>query len=417
MKKIIGYLRSMRFGILLLALIAACSVIGTVIPQEREVAWYAQNYGSIHGAILLLRLDRIFTGWFFILLIGLLGLNLTLCSILRIAAVARAAKDEKGRTARLRDTVLLTPEGVAALREKLLGMRCRVEKIGDCEVYTKRGLGRYGSFVTHLSILLTLVFGALALYTPTVTDRSCMPGEPIRMSDGTEIYVQDFRITDETGRLDYTSHVRVTLPDGRRSELAELKVNHPFRFGGCKLFQQSFGTAGSVTVTNLETGGTDVFLLDSMSYLTIDSRNGIIFEQLYPDYLRAPDGEVTLITRTEGAYPNPIYAFEILADGAYTPSLAVPGDSLEILGLRFTFNAPTDYPGLRIKQVPTLYNSLLVAAFCLMIVGLYVTFFCDPVAVKLDAEGCAVGGPKPERMRIELADWGEEYLRESEEEA
>ena len=271
--------------------------------------------------------------------------------------------------------------------------------------------------MTHLSILLTLVFGALALYTPTVTDQSCMPGESIRMNDGTEIYVQDFRITDETGRLDYTSHVRVTLPDGRRSELAELKVNHPFRFGGCKLFQQSFGTAGSVTVTNLETGGTDVFLLDSMSYLTIDSRNGIIFEQLYPDYLRAPDGEVTLITRTEGAYPNPIYAFEILADGAYTPSLAVPGDSLEILGLRFTFNAPTDYPGLRIKQVPTLYNSLLVAAFCLMIVGLYVTFFCDPVAVKLDAEGCAVGGPKPERMRIELADWGEEYLRESEEEA
>ena len=261
------------------------------------------------------------------------------------------------------------------------------------------------------------MFGALALYTPTVTDQSCMPGESIRMSDGTEIYVQDFRITDETGRLDYTSHVRVTLPDGRRSELAELKVNHPFRFGGCKLFQQSFGTAGSVTVTNLETGGTDVFLLDSMSYLTIDSRNGIIFEQLYPDYLRAPDGEVTLITRTEGTYPNPIYAFEILADGAYTPSLAVPGDSLEILGLRFTFNAPTDYPGLRIKQVPTLYNSLLVAAFCLMIVGLYVTFFCDPVAVKLDAEGCAVGGPKPERMRIELVDLGEEYLRESEEKA
>ena len=30
MKKIIGYLRSMRFGILLLVLIAACSVIGTV---------------------------------------------------------------------------------------------------------------------------------------------------------------------------------------------------------------------------------------------------------------------------------------------------------------------------------------------------------------------------------------------------
>ena len=417
MKKVFNYLRSMRFGLLLLGLIAACSVIGTVIPQEREIAWYTQTYSSFHGAILLLRFNRIFTSWYFILLLGLLCLNLTLCSILRIAAVARGAKSETERAASLSDTTLLTPEGTAALRDKLLGMRCRVEKIGGAEVFTKHGFGRYGTFLTHLAILLTVVFGALALYTPTVTDQSCMPGESIFLSDGTEIYVQDFRINDETGRLDYTSHIRVTLPGGKQSELTELKVNHPFRFGGCKLFQQSFGTAGSVTVTNLENGGTDVFLLDAMSYLTIDSRNGIVFEQLYPDYLRAPDGEVTLITRTEGAYPNPIYAFEILSDGEYTPSLAVPGDSLEILGLRFTFNAPVDYPGLRIKQVSTLFNSLLIAAFCLMIVGLYVTFFLDPIVVKLDAEGYAVGGPRPERMRVELAELPEEYVREREEDA
>ena len=83
---------------------------------------------------------------------------------------------------------------------------------------------------------------------------------------------------------------------------------------------------------------------------------------------------------------------------------------------KITFNAPVEYPGLRIKQVSTLYNSLLIAAFCLMIVGLFVTFFCEPVVVKLDAEGYAVGGPKSEHMRVELADLPEEYLRESEEE-
>ena len=415
MKKAMNFLRSMRFGLLLMALIAACSVIGTVIPQEREVAWYAQTYSSFHGAILLLRFNRIFTSWYFVALLALLCVNLTLCSILRVLRLPRSAKDETARAAALPDAVPLTPEGVEALREKLLRMRCRRERVGEAEVFTKNGFGRCGSFLTHLSILLTVVFGALALYTPTVTDRSCMPGESILLPDGTAIYVQDFRITDETGRLDYTSNVRVTLPDGRQSALAELKVNHPFRFGNCKLFQQSFGTAGSVTVTNLETGGSDVFLLEDMSYLTIDSRNGLIFEQLYPDYIRDPSGEVTLITATEGAYRNPIYAFEILADGEYTPSLAVPGDSLEVLGLRFEFNAPVEYPGLRIKQVSTLFNALLVAAFVLMIAGLYITFFCDPVVVKLDAEGYAVGGTKPERMRVELGAELEQYEREREE--
>ena len=86
----------------------------------------------------------------------------------------------------------------------------------------------------------------------------------------------------------------------------------------------------------------------------------------------------------------------------YTPTLAVPGDSLEVLGLRYDFNAPVDYPGLRIKHTPPLANILLVAAFTLMILGLFVTFFMEPVLVKVDAEGCAVGGPKPERLRLEL---------------
>ena len=43
MGKVFQTLRSMRFGILLLCLIAACSVAGTLIPQDREIAWYAQN--------------------------------------------------------------------------------------------------------------------------------------------------------------------------------------------------------------------------------------------------------------------------------------------------------------------------------------------------------------------------------------
>ena len=59
MKKLSQYLRSMRFGLLLLGLIAACSVIGTVIPQGREIAWYAQTYRSFHGAILFLKLNDI----------------------------------------------------------------------------------------------------------------------------------------------------------------------------------------------------------------------------------------------------------------------------------------------------------------------------------------------------------------------
>ena len=416
MKKVFQYLRSMRFGILLLCLIAACSVAGTVIPQGREIAWYAQNYPSAHPAILTLRLNRVFESWYFVTLLVLLCLNLSLCSLLRIRAVVRASHGETERAAAMPDTVLLNPEGVEKLRAWLENRHCRREELDGAVVYRRNGIGRYGTFLIHLSILLTLVFGALALYTPTVTDQSCMPGESIFLEDGTEIHVLDFHIADETGRLDYRSHVQVTLPDGRRSEEAELSVNHPFSFGAYKLFQQSFGTAGSVTVTNLETGGTDDFLLTEQAYLSADGITGIFYETLYPDFIRDPSGNVTFITITEGSYPNPIYQFEVISDGEFTPTLAVPGDELEITGLRFTFNKPVEYPGIRIKHVSRLFNALLIASFMLMIAGLTLAFFFEPVLVKTDAEGYAVGGPKPEHMRIELGEEFREYERSTKEE-
>ena len=416
MKKVFRYMRSMRFGILLLCLIAACSVAGTVIPQGREVAWYAQNYPSAHPLILTFRLNRVFESWYFITLLALLCLNLSLCSLLRIRTVVRASRGEAERAAAMPDTVLLRPEGVEKLRAWLEDRHCRSVELDGAVVYHKNGIGRYGTFLLHLSILLTLVFGALALYTPTVTDQSCMPGESILLEDGTEIHVLDFHITDETGRLDYRSHVQVTLPDGRRSEEAELSVNHPFSFGAYKLFQQSFGTAGSVTVTNLETGGTDDFLLTEQAYLSADGITGIFYETLYPDFIRDPSGNVTFITITEGSYPNPIYQFEVISDGEFTPTLAVPGDELELTGLRFTFNSPVEYPGIRIKHVSRLFNALLIASFLLMIAGLTLAFFFDPVLVKTDAEGYAVGGPKPEHMRIELGEEFREYERNTKEE-
>ena len=75
-----------------------------------------------------------------------------------------------------------------------------------------------------------------------------------------------------------------------------------------------------------------------------------------------------------------------------------------------------EYPGLRIKHVSTVFNALLIASFTMMIAGLCITFFFEPVLVRTDAEGYAVGGPKPERMRIELGEEFRAYERKNEEE-
>ena len=401
MKKVYDFLRSMRFGILLLLLIAACSVVGTVIPQGREAAWYAQNYTDIHATLLTLGMDRVFQGWFFITLLVLLCLNLSLCSILRVRGFEKSG-DLIARAAALPSVEKLDAVQLESVRKHLLTQRCREQKIGTASVYSKNLFGRFGTFITHLAILLTVIFGAAALYAPAVVDRSCLPGEALEMEDGTRIEVQSFHIENELGELDYESVLRVTLPDGRQSDWQAVSVNHPLSFGSYKVYQQTYGTAGSLTTRNTASGGEDSFVLTEPCFLTTDGMNGLWFEALYPGYIRGEDGGFTLITSTSGSYTDPVDQILIAADGEYTPVLAFPGEELTVGDMEYTFNEPIEYPGLRIKRTPPLVNALLLLAFALMIAGLTITFFLQPVLVKTDPDGYTVSGPKPESMRMEL---------------
>ena len=53
MKKLYSFFKSMRFGLILLVLIAVCSVIGSIIPQDKEISWYVQNYQDLHRTYLI----------------------------------------------------------------------------------------------------------------------------------------------------------------------------------------------------------------------------------------------------------------------------------------------------------------------------------------------------------------------------
>ena len=401
-RKLLNFLRSMTFGMILLGLIVACSLAGSLIAQGKETMWYVRTYPEFYNVILKLGLDNVFYSWYFVALMVLLCVNLTLCSLVRITRVRRAAKGAIPNAAKRKTDIPLAPDQVEALRAYLEGRRFRKTELGDATVYSKNALGWYGSFLTHLAILLTVLFGAATLYLPEVVDETCLPGQALVMADGTEIAVDSFHIENAQGDLDYASKIHVTLPNGRESGVQEIRVNHPFSFGRYKIYQQTYGTAGAVTVRDQKTGAVDPFVLTEMCFLSVDSINGVWFEALYPSYLRDEEGNFTLISQTAGRYTNPVYQILIASDGVYTPVMAFPGETVSVAGLDFTFEAPVEYPGLRIKQIPTAVNVLLCAAFCLMILGLWFCFFASPAIVTVRSEGCAIGGPKPQGTRMDL---------------
>ena len=242
MKKVLSFFRSMTFGMILLVIVMALSLAGSLIPQQEAAMTYVNAYGSQTAMLLLgLGFTDIFHTWYFYTLEILLCLNLMLCSILRFPKTRKAGERLKRRA---QEAALDKPFHYIEEYQKITSYLSAVhftkaETSNGALVYTKHLMGFYGSFFVHLSILLVLLFGSLVLMTPKVTDQTVMPGEALTLSDGTTITCDSFHIQDETGKLDYASVLTAASPDGKQSKTQEIRVNEPMRFGSYKIYQQT----------------------------------------------------------------------------------------------------------------------------------------------------------------------------------
>ncbi len=345
--------------------------------------------------------------------VGLLCANLLLCSVVRVGRVRKTVRRQVEEAAAVRETAPLCAEQRALLETHLKTARYHPAEAEGCMVWTKNRLGFYGSFLTHLGILLVFVVGGVVLACSNVRDYTAYPGQDVTLEDGTVLRVEDFHIEDEAGNLDFTSHITVTLPNGAADGPAEIRVNHPHSFRGHKFYQQTYGTCGSITVTDAA-GGSDTFTVDEVCFLSEDGVSGVWYEALYPGYVRDEEGNFTLITSTAGAYSDPVYQVLVCGEEGRTPVLAMPGESVEVGGLTFTFNDPISYPGIRVKTLPSAAIGALYGTFVLLIFALWLSFFHIPVAVAVRPEGYAICGAKPTGITLELgAVLGEPYAPRS----
>lgn len=395
MKKVFRFLRSMQFGMLLLVLVILCSFAGSMIVQQREPMEYVNRYGADWAKVILaLRLNDVFSAPYFIVLMAALCLNLTLCSLLRLPRTIQAGKRLREQALGAAITRSLEKKQADKLCSYLSARHYRCHEAEGRKVFSKNLIGYYGSFLIHLSFLLVLVVGAAAVMTPDVTDQVVMPGETFTLPDGTLLQVEAFQIEDESGSLDYASNIIMTSADGSRQAQKEIRVNEPLSFHGYKVYQQTYGTAGSVQITNRLTGAAEDMTLTESCFLTLDGRNGMFFQALYPGYVTAEDGSVTLITSTSGEYTDPVYDILSVADGTMTPILAFPNETLTIGDVSFTLQEPINYPGLRIKHMNPVLLGVLYTVFALMVAALYLCFFLSPVAIAVTEDGFALLSPK-----------------------
>ena len=404
MKKVISFLRSMKFGMILLVLVMACSVAGSLIVQQGTPMDYVKRYGADTAQLIMaLKLNDVFSAPYFIVLMAALCLNLTLCSIVRLPRSMRAAAALRQQAEKAAVQQPLNEAEARKLFAYFEKRRYRCEEHDGAKIYSKNMAGFYGSFLTHLSFLLILVIGAAAVVTAQVKDQVVMPGQALELQDGTSVTVERFQIEDETGRLDFASMLTAVSADGKRQKQQEIRVNEPMSFEGYKIYQQTYGTAGAVRITNHANGVSEDMLLTEACFLTLDGKNGMFFQALYPGYVQGEDGSITLVTSTSGEYEDPVYDILSVAEGVTTPVLAFPDETLTIGDVGFTLLSPVSYPGLRIKYMHSGVLGALYAVFALIVAALYLCFFMVPLAVKVTESGFAVLSPKVQTgLLIEL---------------
>lgn len=260
-------LTSARAAVLVMALLALLSLVGSMIPQGHGREAYVSAYGrSVGGAVTALGLDRVFHTAYYAALLVVLVAMVFACSLKGLPARIRAGRrspvfdERKLEGMPCRASLTLDLDGAEAdlhVRDVLKRRFYSVASARDggtrSAVASKMGFARYGTFVLHLSFIFLLAGGiALAKFGShdyrTVAVGSAFPlqvssgdsaGETV--AENVEVVVEDFDIEfDSRGRLsDYICDLALRR-GGEVLSRHRIRPNHPLTYAGKEIYLNSF---------------------------------------------------------------------------------------------------------------------------------------------------------------------------------
>lgn len=270
-------LRSMRTAIILLLMLAAAAVVGSLIPQipnsPERVAAYRLDHPFWGDVVSAGGFFDVFGSWWFGLIVALLFVSLIACLLPRSRALWRAARARPIQARELdafpsyAERRVAAPPADAAIGalKTLRRKRYRVEldPDGPALAAEKGFLREIGSLAFHWAFLVLLVAVIIGKGTGYIGHATIVEGETwvdARLNydgdlrtgrffaggfSGTEITLVDFEDSyRETGiPMDFHSLLRLAGAGGTDARDVDVRINHPSVFNGIRIFQYGFGWA------------------------------------------------------------------------------------------------------------------------------------------------------------------------------
>ncbi len=411
------FLASIRLTVALLLLLAATSILGTLIPQGGAPSEYIGRYGeTIFRLLYAFDLYDMYHSWWFRGLILLLTGNIVVCTLKRFPSVwkivfsgktaptsVKPGKVEPVAFEDARDPEALQSEYEAYIRKRFRRVETESMENGFRIVAERGRWTRLGVSGVHLSIVILLagaLVGSLFGFDGYVNiaegesiDRVRLRNDNTVMPLGFEVRCEDFNVSfyDSGAPKEYRSRLQI-LENGKIVVEKDIIVNDPLRYKGVNFFQSSYGSLPAreltLNLTNRDSGeavrvnaalgrrveipGTDL----RFYFRQIENRyrlRGMDVGETVLGVLETPTGETT-----EVILPVRFPSYDKMRKGEWIVSVAD--------------HEHRYYTGLQTTRDPGV--PLVYAGFILLIAGCWVAFFMahQKVAVEVtrSARGCAV---------------------------
>ena len=262
-QKVFRILADLRFSIFILLLISLFSIIGTVIEQDQPLEVYKTNYPltlPLFGflswdKIIQFGFDHVYKTWWFLALMGLFGLSLTLCSFLQqLPSLKIARRCQFFRTthqfSRLKISTILTNLSLNKIISRIKNQKYSIFQQRNI-LYCYKGLiGRIAPIIVHFSMILVLLgtvigslFGFKAQEIVPKTEnfhiQNIINTGPLTIIPQTSTRVNDLWITYTKQRTvsQFYSDISILDSTGNETNRKTVSVNYPLVYKGVYYYQ------------------------------------------------------------------------------------------------------------------------------------------------------------------------------------
>lgn len=399
------FFSSVKLSVIVLLALAATSIIGTLIPQNASPAFYFQKYGEVfYRLFTALDIVDMYHSWWFLLLLGLLAVNIIVCSIDRLSSTWKIIFPAKisfnlSRFARLKEkqtfVVSRPADRMADGVERFLADRfshvVKEETGTGIALFSEKGRWtRLGVYVVHLSILMLLagaVIGSIGGFKGFVAIPEGEMVDHVPLGDtgkavdlGFAIRCNRFAVTFyDTGHPKEFKSNLTLIKDGKELLTSDILVNHPLRFNGINIFQSSYGTSSvkslEMAVTNKESGMSYSVHLEPGGTVELPENGGTFtLEKFVQGYnFRGHNIGESFVGMRKDKAGNEI---PVVMPVQFPTFDRMRGGQFQFVATDYEKNY---YTGLQVTKDPGVW--FVYIGFLLMIAGCWVTFFMSHQSV------------------------------------